>query len=118
MNAEALLSRLSSLGARVAIEAGELTIRAPRGVLTEADRRAIVEHKPGLIALVVPTLPTWEALSALRWGPAIGDPEPGLVIDRPDRDRMRAALVAPDPDPYALAERAAIMDEAREESTR
>jgi hypothetical protein len=42
------------------------------------------------------------ALAARRWGPAIGDPTPGIIIDRPDRGRMLAA--ADDPE-----ERAAIM---------
>jgi hypothetical protein len=35
---------------------------------------------------------TWETLSALRWGPAVGDPTPGIVIDIPNRERMLAAL--------------------------
>jgi hypothetical protein len=28
---------------------------------------------------------TWEELAARRWGPAIGDPTPGIVINRPAR---------------------------------
>jgi hypothetical protein len=39
-----------------------------------------------------PSLFTREELSAWRWGPAVGDPTPGIVIDRPDRARMMAAL--------------------------
>ena len=39
---------------------------------------------------------TWEELSALRWGPAEGDWTPGLVVDRPDPDRMRAAFAEAD----------------------
>jgi hypothetical protein len=34
----------------------------------------------------------WDALSALRWGPAVGDPIPGIVINIPSRERMLAAL--------------------------
>jgi hypothetical protein len=51
----------------------------------------------------------WPALSALRWGPGLSDPTPGIVIDKPNRDRMLAALHAADHnDSYALAEREAI----------
>jgi hypothetical protein len=30
-----------------------------------------------------PARSTWEELAAMRWGPAIGDPAPGIVINRP-----------------------------------
>ncbi|MFI5455496.1 MAG: hypothetical protein ACHRXM_08595 [Isosphaerales bacterium] len=49
-----------------------------------------------------PPLRSWEELAALRWGPGIGDPTPGVIIDPPARGRMLAA--ADDPE-----ERAAIM---------
>jgi hypothetical protein len=32
-----------------------------------------------------PALSSWEELASRRWGPAIGDPDPGIVIDRPAR---------------------------------
>lgn len=35
---------------------------------------------------------TWDELARWRWGPALDDPEPGIIIDRPDRARMMAAL--------------------------
>ena len=55
---------------------------------------------------------TWEEPSTWRWGPGLDDPTPGIVIDRPDRSRMLAALRAADPcDPYAVAEREAIRSE-------
>jgi hypothetical protein len=56
---------------------------------------------------------SWEQLAAWRWRPAAGDPDPGVVVDRPDRTRMLAALraAAADPDENALAERAAMRDE-------
>ena len=50
----------------------------------------------------------WSELAALRWGPAVGDPTPGIVIDRPDRGRMMAALRAAADDPE---ERQAIQSE-------
>ena len=37
---------------------------------------------------------TWDDLACWRWGPAIGDPEPGIIIDRPDPARRRLALEA------------------------
>jgi hypothetical protein len=36
--------------------------------------------------------PDWPTLAAQRWGPAVGDPTPGLVVDQPDPIRRRAAL--------------------------
>ena len=61
----------------------------PGPLRTIADR--IADQRP----------PTWDELSALRWGPAMDedrpwvpaeDDEPGIVIDIPDRGRMLAAL--------------------------
>jgi hypothetical protein len=37
---------------------------------------------------------SWEELSRLRWGPAVGDPTPGIVIDVPDRQKLMRALKA------------------------
>jgi len=61
-----------------------------------------------------PELFTWDELSALRWGPAVGDPEPGIVIDQPSTARMLAAFAAAREvdDPYAVAERLAIQAES------
>jgi hypothetical protein len=39
-----------------------------------------------------PPLYSWDDLSTNRWGPAVDDPTPGIVIDRPDRTRMRRAM--------------------------
>jgi hypothetical protein len=38
-----------------------------------------------------PPLFSWEELAALRWGPAIEEPTPGIVVDRPDRSHIGAA---------------------------
>jgi hypothetical protein len=46
-----------------------------------------------------PELFTWEELSAWRWSDAIGNPEPGIITDKPDRGRMLAALKARVDDP-------------------
>ena len=54
----------------------------------------------------------WHELAALRWGPALNDPTPGIIIDRPDPEAMRAALAGADPrDSYPLAERQTIQTE-------
>jgi hypothetical protein len=40
-----------------------------------------------------PTGPTpWERLATMRWGPALGDPTPGIVIDVPNREQIMAAF--------------------------
>jgi hypothetical protein len=46
-----------------------------------------------------PELFTWSEQSTWRWGDAVGDPEPGIIIDTPDRGRMLAALKARVDDP-------------------
>jgi hypothetical protein len=42
-----------------------------------------------------PALFTWPDLASWRWGPAEGDPEPGIVIyapRQPNMDRLTTAL--------------------------
>jgi len=62
-----------------------------------------------------PALFTWPELAAQRWGPALNDPTPGVVVNRPiDLARLKAALEGVDPnDSYVLAEREAIQTENR-----
>jgi hypothetical protein len=50
-----------------------------------------------------PPLFTWPELAALRWGTSAADPSPGIVLDRPDRARMLAALRDAVDDPDANA---------------
>jgi hypothetical protein len=60
-----------------------------------------------LSGIVSPPLFTWDELSRQRWGSAIGDSEPGLVVERsagPISELMAASMQ----DPYATAEREAI----------
>jgi len=54
----------------------------------------LVSPEPTILPFISPPLPTWDDLAAQRWGPAIGDPTPSIVIDQPDRERMMAALEA------------------------
>ena len=39
-----------------------------------------------------PPLFTWPELAAIRWGPAVGDPTPGIDVGRPDPAWLVAAL--------------------------
>ena len=52
--------------------------------------------RPGRAARLGVAFPpySWDDLAGWRWGPAIGDPEPGIIIDRPDPARRRLALEA------------------------
>ena len=38
-----------------------------------------------------PRLSTWDELASRRWGPAIGDPTPGIIIDGTARGPMLTA---------------------------
>ena len=42
-----------------------------------------------------PALSTWDELAARRWGPAVGDPTPGIIIDGPARGPRLAAADGP-----------------------
>jgi TubC N-terminal docking domain len=103
-----------------ALEAGgvklslRLVVDSPRGVMTDQIKTALAAHKPTLLARLGRDA-QWEQLAAQRWGPALNDPTPGIIIDRPlsqDPDRLKAAFEGTDRnDPYALAEREAIQIE-------
>jgi hypothetical protein len=45
---------------------------------------ALAEHKPNLLFALAREA-QWRALSAQRWGPAVDDPTPGLVVGEPRR---------------------------------
>ena len=89
MSAATLISDLGERGIRLATRGDRLVIDAPKGALTEADRRAIAEHKPELLALVGATGP--DPLDALRgprrtpWGSLVwSDPdEPAIELFGP-----------------------------------
>lgn len=104
-----LMHALDTQGVRLS---ARLVVDAPAGAVTPELRDALAEHKPALLRRVVRAM-AWDELAALRWGPAVGDPAPGIAIDRPDRGRMLAAALAADrDDAYAVAERRAIQGEA------
>ncbi|MGV3525027.1 MAG: MupA/Atu3671 family FMN-dependent luciferase-like monooxygenase [Candidatus Sericytochromatia bacterium] len=67
-HAEQCLSELRALGVQLSVQAGELRVQAPRGVLTPAHQQALREHKQALIALLQPPLD----LSLFFFGTASG----------------------------------------------
>lgn len=114
-----LLTEARAAGLAVRVDGDRLIVRGPRQA--EALARRLIAHKAEILTALAETasptgdceplrpLPAnWPELTALRWGPAVGDPTPGLTIDRPDPDRRRAALAALADDPEAIAERDAI----------
>jgi len=54
-----------------------------------------------LEGLESPDLFTWTELASHRWGPAIDEPDPGIIIDQPEPDRRRIALSCSDLDSTA-----------------
>lgn len=52
MKAIDLVKDLSAAGARLRLDGGDIRIRAPHGVLTEARREMIRAQKPELVALL------------------------------------------------------------------
>jgi hypothetical protein len=64
VSAAALMDGLIARGVRFAIDAEGLLVRAPVGVVTDAERTALTVHKAELIALLTPPRPTHEGPSA------------------------------------------------------
>jgi TubC N-terminal docking domain len=90
-----LQSCLERLGVKLSLR---VVVDAPAGAITPELKEALATHKPALLALLVrvppPVHPDWERLSQERWGPAIGDPTPGIIIDGPARGPMLAAAAS------------------------
>jgi TubC N-terminal docking domain len=84
-----LQSCLDRLGVNLSIR---LVVDAPAGAMTPEVKNALATHKPTLLALLAigspPVHPDWERLSRERWGPAVGDPTPGIIVDGPARGRI------------------------------
>jgi hypothetical protein len=99
----ALLDRLASAGVTLA---PAVDISGPDEALTPDLLEAIRRHKPFLLHRLARGA-SWEELRSWRWGPAVGDPTPGI-------DSPGAGLAAFAPgagtadDEYARIERAAI----------
>jgi hypothetical protein len=84
---------LAALDAQDVHLSARLVVDAPAGALTPELREALTAHKPLLLQRVVREL-VWAELSLWRWGPAVGDPTPGIDNPgrRPSLDTPPAAL--------------------------
>jgi hypothetical protein len=52
MSVADLLGDLNRRGVRLAVAEGKVRLDGPAGVITEADRQAVRDHKPALVALL------------------------------------------------------------------
>lgn len=81
-----------------------LVVDAPRRAMTEAIQAALVAHKPALIHQLAREA-HWAELSRQRWGPALQDDRPGLVVDNPDPARSNYQPCTDPNDPEWTARR-------------
>jgi hypothetical protein len=66
---------------RLGVKLGaRLVVSAPVGAITPEIRSALQAHKAILLSDVAREM-VWADLSTQRWGSAVGDPRPGIVID-------------------------------------
>jgi hypothetical protein len=71
-----LMDALEARGVKLSLR---LVVDAPRGVMTDQIKTALVAHKPALVAHKPALLARlgrdaqWEHLAAQRWGPALND---------------------------------------------
>jgi hypothetical protein len=70
-----LMHALDDLGVRLS---ARLVVDAPVGALTPEMRDALSDHRALLLQRVVREM-VWSELCTIRWGPAVGDPEPGII---------------------------------------
>jgi hypothetical protein len=77
MTMRELMHACEAMGVKLGVR---LVVDAPRGALGAEHREALQTHR---IALLVhfARQEQWVELSTWRWGPAAGDPTPGIVID-------------------------------------
>jgi hypothetical protein len=96
MTTPALLTDLTARGVRVTAAAGRLSVKAPRGVLTAADRAGLARHKSDLVAALAPApapapVPASEfqaPTDCVDWVPGVGPvcswPTAAPTTPRPD----------------------------------
>lgn len=129
-----LIAAAVAVGLRFRATNEELRIRGPKGA--EGLARLLLSHKAEVLAVLngekdQPSAHgddfsserkgrhshfTWDELSRWRWGSAVGDPTPGIIINQPDPARRLAALqhLLDHPDEEALQERLAIQADGSE----
>lgn len=93
MNAADVIDDLTRRDVRLGVHGDQLHVDAPRGVLTESDRRRIVEFKSGIIGVLMEAIRQWNFM-------ANADPVCTLVYDaeldalvRPDADGRERAVI-------------------------
>ena len=84
-----ILNHCRLLGLDLWEDDGLLRYRGPAEVVTPELIAMISAHKAEFLPLLNP--PNWDRLSAQRWGPSVGDPDPGIVVHSPDPIRRLIA---------------------------
>lgn len=87
MGGVALIAKARKAGLDLSIGPdGKLVITGPRKA--EAVAREVIANKAAVLAVLAPVeVPrppadeAWDKLAAMRWGPAVGIAEPGIVIE-------------------------------------
>lgn len=106
-----LVTAVEASGIRLSLR---LVVDAPAGIVGPEIRDALRQHKPHLLVRLASEA-QWQASRATRWGPAVGDPEEGVNVRAPDptgrEGRLASILAAAPRDHYAVAERAALIEE-------
>jgi hypothetical protein len=74
-----LMHACEALGVKLSLR---LVVDAPRGALGDEHREALQAHRTALLVHLA-RREQWAELSPLRWGPAVGDPTPGIVVEAP-----------------------------------
>ena len=88
MNLPELVEALEARGVKLSLR---LVVDAPRGVLTDQIKTALAAHKPALLARLG-RVAQWEQLATQRWGPALNDSTPGIIIDKTNEDLRHEPL--------------------------
>jgi hypothetical protein len=71
-------AQLQARGVKLALQ---LIVRGRQSALTAELVSAMAAHRAALLVHVAKEA-QWAELAPLRWGPAVGDSEPGIVVDR------------------------------------
>jgi hypothetical protein len=72
----ALMDAMKSLGVKLLLH---LDVDAPRGIINPEHLDLLRTHRAALLVHLARE-EQWAELRPLRWGPAVGDPEPGIVV--------------------------------------
>jgi hypothetical protein len=76
MTLPALANRLEAAGVKLTLR---LVVEALPGALTSELKAALAAHRASLL-MALAREAQWESLRHERWGPAVGDPTPGIEV--------------------------------------